>query len=125
MLQSSSQPGIDDAPTGSITKAAAPASPSPLSKNLDDEDWRRAQGAMSIALDPQGNGETVTWDNPQTKAKGAFTPVAFAYPANDSICRAFLARIEAVSQSETLQGTACRAKNGDWAITESRPWRKA
>jgi surface antigen len=30
---------------------------------------------MAVALDPQGSGSPVTWDNPDTGFKGTFTPV--------------------------------------------------
>jgi len=104
--------------TGSIAK------PNPLSRALDSEDWRRAKAALSTALDPQGNGETVNWDNPQTGAKGSFVPVAAAYPSEDGICRAFISNVSARDAAETLQGTACRDKLGDWSLSNVRPWKR-
>jgi surface antigen len=104
--------------TGSIAKS------NPLSRALDSEDWRRAKAALSTALDPQGNGETVNWDNPQTGAKGSFVAVAHAYPSEDGICRAFISNISAMEASESLQGTACRDKLGEWSLSDVRPWRR-
>ena len=104
--------------TGSIAK------PNPLSRALDSEDWRRAKAALSTALDPQGNGETVNWDNPQTGAKGSFVAVAHAYPSDDGICRAFISNISAKEASESLQGTACRDKLGEWSLSDVRPWKR-
>ncbi len=117
--------GVDDAATGSIKPSAARVLTNSLSKDLDEEDTRRAMGALAIAVDPQGNGETVRWDNPQSKASGSFTPVALAYPTAQSVCRVFLARIEAPSASQSIQGTACRDKKGEWAITDTQPWKKS
>jgi surface antigen len=105
--------------TGSIAKS------NPLSRALDSEDWRRAKAALSTALDPQGNGETVNWDNPQTGAKGSFVAVAQAYPADDGICRAFISNISAKEAAESLQGTACRDKLGEWSLSDVRPWKRA
>jgi surface antigen len=57
---------------GAITPAAA----IPLSPHLNEEDWRRAKAALAVALDPQGPGTQVSWDNPDTAMKGSFTPTA-------------------------------------------------
>jgi surface antigen len=105
--------------TGSIAKS------NPLSRALDSEDWRRAKAALSTALDPQGNGETVNWDNPETGAKGSFVAVAHAYPSDYGICRAFISNISAKEASESLQGTACRDKLGEWSLSDVRPWKRA
>jgi surface antigen len=104
--------------TGSIAK------PTPLSRALDSEDWRRAKAALATALDPQGNGETVNWDNPQTGAKGSFVAVAQAYPSDEGICRAFISTISARESAESLQGTACRDKLGEWSLSDVRPWKR-
>ena len=69
--------------------SAIPKSPPKLSGALDSEDQRRAIAALSTALDPQGSGTSVNWDNPQSGAKGSFTPVGQAYPLEGKICRAF------------------------------------
>jgi surface antigen len=105
--------------TGSIGQS------NPLSRTLDSEDWRRAKAALSTALDPQGNGETVNWDNPQSGAKGSFVAVAAAYPADDGICRAFISNVSAKQAAESLQGTACRDKLGEWSLSNVRPWKRA
>ncbi|MEF3365936.1 RT0821/Lpp0805 family surface protein [Methylocystis sp. 9N] len=105
--------------TGSITKR-----PPALSRALDPEDLRRAVAAMSTALDPQGSGASVNWDNPQTGAKGSFTPVGQPYPLEGKVCRAFLADIAVKENEEKLQGAACREKSAEWALTDVKPLRK-
>lgn len=106
--------------TGSI-----PARTPTLSRALDQEDLRRASGALGVALDPQGGGASVNWDNPSTNVKGSFTPVGQPYPADGKICRAFLAEVGTKDLHEQLQGTACRDKSADWTLIEVKPWRKA
>jgi hypothetical protein len=106
--------------TSSITPRAA----SPLSAELGDEDWRRAKGALAIALDPQGSGSSVSWDNPDTDTKGNFAPVGQPFVNSDEICRAFLASLTANGATTSLQGTACRPSGGEWAIKDVKPWRK-
>jgi hypothetical protein len=61
-------PGSEDDVAGSVPKWS-------FAGLLDAEDWRRAKVALSTALDPQGNGSLVGWDNPDTGNKGSFTPV--------------------------------------------------
>lgn len=110
----------NDDVTGSIDKPAAE-----LSKTLDPEDWRRARAALGVALDPQGSGAIVNWDNPGSGVKGAFTPVGAAFPSGDRICRAFVAEVGGKAPARELQGVGCREKNSDWTIDDLKPWKKA
>ena len=112
--------GADPEPTGSI--AAAPTKPRAfLPATLDEEDRRRALGALAIALDPQGNGAPVRWDNPVSKARGTVTPAGFAYPENDLVCRAFSAQFETSAGAQAQRGAACRDKNAQWIVSDLRP----
>ena len=107
----------DDEPktTGAIASAAAPLSP-----DLNEEDWRRAQAALGLALDPQGPGTQVSWDNPESRMKGTFTPSGAPFVKNDEICRAFTAQLSGPSQA-SLQGLACRPSGNEWAIKDVMP----
>lgn len=105
--------GVSDDVTGSIPKPAAK-----LSRHLDAEDLRRATAAMNTALDPQGSGASVNWDNPKSGAHGVFTPQGPAYPVDAKICRAFVAEIIAGETAEKLEGSSCREKSADWALNE-------
>jgi surface antigen len=116
--------------TGSITprsaRDAAPAiaQPSPFSAKLDDEDWRRQRAALATALDPQGNGAQVRWDNPDSGSKGAFAPIGDPYLIRHDVCRIFVAMVAAKGPEEWFQGSACRVIPGEWRIGEVKPWRK-
>jgi surface antigen len=105
--------------TGSIAKP-----PEKLSQALDAEDWRRASAAMNTALDPQGSGAGVNWDNPQTGARGSITPVGSAFPLDGKICRTFRADLAAKEAHESLEGAACREKTAEWSLTRVRPRKK-
>jgi len=107
--------------TGAIAQeAVAPAAPIPLSPDLDEEDWRRAKAALAVALDPQGPGTQVSWDNPATTRKGTFTPTGAPFVKNDEICRSFSAQLLGAT-SASLNGTACRLSGEEWAIKEVKP----
>ena len=94
-----------------------------LASELGPEDMRRADGAMSVALDPQGNGAAVSWDNPQSGIKGSFIPVGGPFLRSDEICRAFIASVQTQTQPIKLQGTACRPSGGDWVVKDMGPWK--
>jgi surface antigen len=111
-------------PEPETTSSITPRIVSPLSPELAAEDWRRAKGALAIALDPQGSGASVSWDNPDTDSKGNFAPVGQPFVNTDEICRAFLATLVAKGNATSLQGTACRPSGGEWAIKDVKPWRK-
>ncbi len=106
--------------TASITPKIATV----LSADLNEEDWRRAKAALAVALDPQGAGTVVAWENPETTMKGSFTPSAPPFVKNDEICRAFTAQI-AGPASHSLAGTACRPSGGEWAIKDIGPLKKS
>jgi surface antigen len=91
---------------------------------LEPEDWRRAKAALATALDPQGNGSLVGWENPDSGNRGSFIPVGKAYPLNAGICRVFLAELDHKGNAQSLQGTACANKAGEWTIAEAKPWKK-
>jgi surface antigen len=114
---------VNDEP--STTQSVSPRITSPLSPELGGEDWRRAKAAMAVALDPQGSGAQVSWDNPDTTIKGSFTPVGQPFVKSDEICRAFLATVIGQSSTSSLQGTACRPSGGEWVIKDVKPFKKA
>ena len=103
--------------TGAIVTAATPT---PLSPSLNEEDWRRAKAALGVALDPQGPGTHVSWDNPGSGMKGTFTPSGAPFVKNDEVCRSFTAQIAGLS-SQQLQGVACRPSGSEWAIKDVKP----
>jgi surface antigen len=106
------------------TQSVAPRVASPLSSELGEEDWRRAKAALAVALDPQGSGTQVSWDNPDTTMKGTFTPVGQPFVKSDEICRAFLATVVGQASTASLQGTACRPSGEEWAIKDLKPFKK-
>jgi surface antigen len=118
----------EDLTTASIPQRPAatsqPGQVSPLSPKLDIEDARRAQAALATALDPQGNGATVRWDNPDSGAKGSFGAVGNAFLINHNICRMFVATVAVKEPDQWLQGNACRVSAGEWTIKDVKAWKK-
>ncbi|GJE40670.1 RT0821/Lpp0805 family surface protein [Methylobacterium persicinum] len=88
--------------------------------DLTGEDWRRAQAALSVALDPQGNGRPVKWDNPDSGMHGSVNPTGLPYVADDQICRNFLASVIGSEKSRFVRGTGCKPSGGDWTLKAIR-----
>ncbi len=105
---------VDRAPTGSVT-----GQPVALWSALDPEDMRRAKAAMAVALDPQGNGEAVAWENPKSGRRGSFAAAAAPYPPQHHICRSFTARLTGRARADQrIEGAAGRGRDGDWVVAE-------
>ncbi|MCJ2137753.1 hypothetical protein MKK69_27535 [Methylobacterium sp. J-026] len=101
--------------TGSIEKR-----PLSFGSDLAEEDWRRARAALTVALDPQGNGRPVKWDNPETGLHGTVNPTGLPYVAEDLICRNFLASVIGPQRSRFVRGTGCKPSGGAWALKRIR-----
>lgn len=101
--------------TGSIDKR-----PKSFGNEMSDEDWRRAHAALAVALDPQGNGRPVKWDNPDSSLRGSISPTGLPYVANELICRDFLASVIAPVRSRFVRGTGCKPSGGEWELTRVR-----
>jgi surface antigen len=101
-------PASDDV-TGSISKV-------PFGALLDEEDRRREKAALATALDPQGNGASVHWENPRSGNNGSLTAVGPAYPADSRICRAFVGTLKTADVVKSVQATACAVAAGEWVV---------
>lgn len=105
----------------SATAPISAKSPPGFPRDLGPEDLRRAHGALALALDPQGNGKNVSWDNPQTGMKGQITPLGSPFLRADEICRDFMAATALQAGPLSHKGTACRPSGGEWAIKAMDP----
>ncbi len=81
---------------------------------------------MAVALDPQGNGASVAWENPASGARGSFVASAAPVARADAICRAFRAHmVPEASAGREIDGSACRNTDGDWAVKQAAEVGKA
>jgi surface antigen len=95
-----------------------PGQVSLFSPKLDEEDWRRARAAMVTALDPQGNGGQVRWENADSGNKGSFAAVGNPFLIKDEICRSYVAMVSLKEPEQWFQGSACRVSASDWTIKD-------
>ena len=101
-------PASDDV-TGSNSKV-------PFGRLLDEEDRRRQKAALATALDPQGDGNAVRWENPKTGNKGLFTPQGHAFAIDGKVCRSFIGELKQDDDQKAILGTACAVAAGDWDV---------
>jgi hypothetical protein len=107
---------LDPEPTSSVAK---PERPLPFAQDFSDEDWRRARSAMGVALDPQGNGSRVSWDNPESGLKGHFEAAGIPFVKGDEICRPFRTHYTGPTKPAVeLRGAACRPSGGEWSLAD-------
>jgi surface antigen len=111
-------------PSGHLEDETGSISNEQFSNFLVGEDWQRARVALAAALDPQGAGATVRWDNPLSGVKGSFVADGKPYPSDAGVCRAFVADIDRKTADDALHGTACADKGGEWTVTIVEPVRK-
>ena len=104
----------DEVSTGSLKNPAATS----LADMLTAEDWRRARAALAVALDPEGNGSPVRWDNPETKASGSFAASGPFVVKSHFVCRPFTASLTVKAVQTAPNGLACRQGPGNWVIDE-------
>lgn len=115
--------GAEEEPAAAQATASLPEPKPALSfaRDLGVEDRRRAFGAMGLALDPQGNGAPVSWNNPESGMKGEFVPLGAPFLKSDEICRAFIASMQLQTGPDRQQGLACRLSGSEWSIRELKP----
>lgn len=113
---------LSDEPETTASIPARPSLATRLDSSLDDEDWRRAQSALSLAVDPQGPGLPVNWDNPASKRKGTFVASGNMVIVQDTICRPFAATlVQPTGKEGKHTGHACRLGPGEWALRMDTP----
>ncbi len=106
-----------------VVTGSLPAQPrdTSLPVKISTSDWGYARGALGLALTGPENTPPVPWANPDTGVRGNFVPSAPAEVNNGVMCRSFIASRYEQSNSQKMQGKACRNADGYWAIEEAKP----
>ncbi len=105
--------------TGSI--APAPVAQT-LFHDLGPEEVRRSRAALAVALDPQGNGQPVKWDNPESRMRGEIAPGGPPFVEANEICRTFSAILQAPeAATKRVVGSACRLSGDGWILRKLQP----
>jgi len=118
------------AATGGLIAAAASASPLWIAAStilggitggavgdwLDERDQRAYANSTYSAFEDRQPGDTASWTNPDTGARGT-TTITDRY-VNDAgqPCKTFTQRIQGDRRTETTSGVACQTADGDWEV---------
>ncbi len=89
-----------------------------LGRRLSCKDQEMASTTAQQTLETQPSGTPVAWNNPDTGNSGTVTPVKTYQRADGTFCRDFQQIVTADGETEQLDGTACRQKNGTWVVQQ-------
>jgi surface antigen len=109
--------------SGALQQPAAPAI-KPGTALPPEGDLVIARAAVSEVMSKGGKDASVSWENPQTGARGTVTPIATARSEDGLTCHEFLASFEREGSSSWMQGEACRANKGKWEVRTLKPWQQ-
>jgi surface antigen len=84
-------------------------------RHFSEQDWEMANAAIGKALHEKKDGETVSWENPQTKSSGTVTPIMTETEA-DMTCRQLKIENRARGMSGNVIYRFCREPDGKWAV---------
>jgi surface antigen len=82
---------------------------------MDDEDRALLGKAARASLDGSADGQTTSWENPKTGARGELKPVA-TFEEQGRRCRDLEVANSAKGRSNRLVLTLCRQDDGDWKV---------
>lgn len=85
-----------------------------------DRDWELVGEALAATLDSAADGESRTWENDKSGARGRMT-VLGTETRGDRTCRRLRVETTAKGSSSSHQYRFCRREGGDWAIGQAAP----
>jgi len=89
--------------------------------NVDPQDWKTVQDAISTSFSTLEDGDAAQWNNESTGSNGSIVPDAIITNEGGGICRPFQTTLDTVSGLENFNGYACKQRNGTWRITKVAP----
>ncbi|WP_404426189.1 RT0821/Lpp0805 family surface protein [Thalassospira australica] len=90
---------------------------SEVGKSLDNADRAIMAQNTQRTLESAPTGQTSTWNNPDTGARGTVTPVrTYQEPKTQDYCREYQQTVTIGGQQEEAYGTACRKPDGSWEV---------
>jgi hypothetical protein len=100
----------------------SPGSPRPKfadhspAAQLDEGDEIAALEAIRVALSEVGDGATYLWYRQNGRLNGMVQPTASFKDRNGRVCRHLILALSAGALTGRVEGIACRAADGRWAL---------
>lgn len=114
-------PGLDMAPTGSLSPRPVSYAAEPVPKGIAPDDWAAARDALTEALGEKQTAPSVPWENYASSTRGTVTPLGDVSSEARGKCREFLMSFVRDSSEAWLQGEACRASlKASWKVDQVR-----
>lgn len=88
---------------------------------LTDDDAWMIQDSAQNSLEYAKTNQTTVWQNPDTGASGAITPVGTYQNDQGQYCREYQQTVTIGGQQQQAYGTACRMPDGAWEVVNSEP----
>jgi surface antigen len=88
---------------------------------LSDDDAWMIQDSAQNSLEFAKTNQTTVWQNPDTDASGAITPVGTYQNDQGEYCREYQQTVTIGGQQQQAYGTACRMPDGAWEVVSSEP----
>lgn len=88
---------------------------SEIGRSIDRTDLQYARQAQRQAYSAP-IGETIRWENPETRHTGTITPTRQGTSGSGDYCREFQQTVTIGGQQEQGYGIACRQPDGSWRI---------
>ena len=90
-----------------------------IGRGIDTADMQHARRAQRRAIQAPV-GETIEWENPETRNRGSITPTRQGQSSSGKYCREFQQTITVDGQQQSGYGTACRQADGSWQIVNQQ-----
>ncbi len=81
-----------------------------IGRTMDEADRMKVQRT----LEDSRTGETVAWNNPDTRSSYEMTPTRTTHTSSNGPCRDYTMDAWIDGRKETVTGTACRQSDGSW-----------
>jgi surface antigen len=89
---------------------------SEIGKSMDTVDRQEAAKTQQTALEYNKTGQSATWSNPDTGARGTVTPVRTFQSNQGQACREYRHDVKVGDKTEQVIGQACRQSDGTWKV---------
>lgn len=89
---------------------------SEIGRSLDNADRAIMAQKTQNTLETAPTGQTSTWNNPDSGARGTVTPTRTYQTASNEYCREYQQTVSINGKQETAYGTACRQADGSWKV---------
>lgn len=95
---------------------ARPTTLAELKARLDAGDRRAALEALHLALTELGDGSSYVWGHTSRSLIGVIRPTMAFRDVHGRVCRHVVYTLSLGGYSKTIEGIACRGKDGLWSF---------